>query len=68
VFPTEIPAASPNEAPLIAFATKAQTVTAGQNWRPSSSSPANAIPVGAQTGVITPRATESSIPSFAAAT
>ena len=68
VLPTEMPAASAIEAPLVAFATKAPTATAGQRFRPRSSSPARAIPVGAHTGVMTPCATGSSMPSFAAAT
>ena len=44
-------------------ATKAPSATAGQKRRPRRKSAAMAIPVGAQTGVITPCATDSSMPS-----
>jgi hypothetical protein len=42
--------------------------TAGHRRVPKRKSAAIAIPVGAQTGVITPRATDSSMPSLAAPT
>ncbi len=68
VFPTAIPAATASDASLVAFATKAPTAIAGQYRTPRMSSAASAIPDGAHTGVMTPRATGSSMPSLAAPT
>jgi hypothetical protein len=68
VFPTAIPAATAADASLVALATKAPTATAGQYRNPRIRRAARAIPDGAHTGVMTPRATSSSIPSLAAAT
>ena len=66
VLPTEIPAAIARVASLVALAAKAPTATAGQQRTPRTSSAARAMPDGAQTGVITPRATDRLMPSFAA--
>src|SRR5262249_16947298 len=69
VFPTAIAAATGIEAsPLVAFAMKAPSAIAGQKRGPRRSSAASAIPVGGQTGVMTPWATESSSPTRAAPT
>jgi hypothetical protein len=68
VLPIAIAADAPIEASLVALATNAPTATAGQKRVPNRKSAAIAMPVGAQTGVMTPCATESSIPSLAAAT
>jgi hypothetical protein len=68
VLPTEIASATGTDAPLVAFAMNAATRIAGHSRRPKRISDASAIPVGAHTGVITPCATESASPSFAAPT
>ena len=54
--------------PLVAFAITAPSATAGQRPRPKRTSATSAIPAGAHTGVITPCATDSSSPTFAAPT
>ena len=66
VLPTEIAAATGSEAPLVAFATSAPSATAGHSRGPKRTSAASEMPVGAHTGVMTPWATERSIPSLAA--
>jgi hypothetical protein len=60
-------AATGIDAPLVAFASSAPSAIAGQVRGPKSTTAASAIPAGAQTGVMTPWATESSSPNFAAA-
>src|SRR4051812_10451253 len=66
VFPVAIAAATGIDAPLVAFASRAPTAIAGQVRGPNSTTAASAMPAGAQTGVITPCATDSSSPSLAA--
>jgi hypothetical protein len=68
VFPTAIAVATPTETPLVAFEMIAPAATAGQSCGPRRRSAATAMPAGGQTGVITPCATESSSPNFAAPT
>ena len=65
MFPIEIASATSAEAPLVTLLTNAPSVIAGQYLGPNSSSAASAMPVGGQTGVITPCATDSARPSFA---
>ena len=60
-------AATGNPAPLTRFAANAPTATAGQNRPPRSSSATSAMPLGAQTGVITPCAIDRLIPNRAQA-
>jgi len=65
VFPTEMKMETGIDAPLVALARSAPTAIAGHILRPKRTSEASAIPVGGQTGVMTPCATERLSPSFA---
>jgi hypothetical protein len=60
-----MPVATQNETPLVALPRRAPIATAGQTLGPSRSSAAIAIPVGGQTGVMTPWPTARLRPSFA---
>jgi hypothetical protein len=66
VLPTAIAAETAMEESLVTLATKAPIATAGQNLRPRIRRAARAMPEGAQTGVMAPRATSRSRPTFAA--
>ena len=67
MLPVAIAAATGIDAPLVAFARNAPSAIAGHVRGPNRTTAASAMPAGAHTGVITPSATESSIPNFAAA-
>ena len=67
MLPAAIANATPTGIGVVTLATNAPTATAGHILGPNRRRAANAMPVGAHTGVALPCATDNERPSFAAA-